>query len=198
MLDGLATAAINHLLQGAGWARERLKPFAGAAVRFVLPPFSATFSIADDGTLQPAARDTEPAATINLTPALAARLVLLKDEAARSEVEVAGDAALAAALTRILGTLTWDAEEDLSRVVGDVAAHRIARAGGAFLDWQAAVAANLARSVGEYLTEERPAIASREALNAFAQAVDELRDDAERLEKRINRLSNDHSLDRRG
>lgn len=198
MLDALAAAAINHLLQGAGWARERLIPFAGASVRFLLLPFSATFSIADDGTLQPAANGTEPAAVIKLTPALAARLILLKDESARSEVEVEGDAALAAALTRILGTLSWDVEEDLSRVVGDVAAHRIARGGRAFLDWQAAVAANLARSVGEYLTEERPAVASREALDAFAQAVDELRDDVERLEKRIQRLSSVPSANQRG
>ena len=189
MLDALAAAAINHLLQGAAWARERLVPFAGATVRFHLPPASATFSIGEDGTLQPAASDVEPAAVIRLTPALAFRLVLLKDDAARAEVEVEGDAALAAALTRILGALSWDVEEDLSRVVGDVVAHRIGRAGRAVLDWQTGLVANVARSVGEYLTEEQSAVASREALQAFAQAVDELRDDTQRLDKRIQRLS---------
>jgi len=108
MLDALAAAAINHLLQGAAWARERMVPFAGASVRFHLPPASATFSIGEDGTLQPAASGVEPAAIIRLTPALALRLALLKDESARAEVEVEGDAALAAALTRILGALSWD------------------------------------------------------------------------------------------
>jgi ubiquinone biosynthesis accessory factor UbiJ len=189
MLDALAAAAINHLLQGAAWARERMVPFAGASVRFHLPPASATFSIGEDGTLQPAASGVEPAASIRLTPALAVRLALLKDDSARAEVEVEGDAALAAALTRILGALSWDVEEDLSRVVGDVAAHRIGRAGRAFLDWQAALAANLARSVGEYLTEERAVVPGREALHLFAAAVDELRDDTQRLEKRIQRLA---------
>jgi ubiquinone biosynthesis protein UbiJ len=189
MLDALAAAAINHLLQGAAWARERMVPFAGASVRFHLPPASATFSIGEDGTLQPAASGVEPAASIRLTPALAVRLALLKDDSARAEVEVEGDAALAAALTRIFGALSWDVEEDLSRVVGDVAAHRIGRAGRAFLDWQAALAANLARSVGEYLTEERAVVPGREALHLFAAAVDELRDDTQRLEKRIQRLA---------
>jgi ubiquinone biosynthesis protein UbiJ len=189
MLDALAAAAINHLLQGAAWARERMVPFAGASVRFHLPPASATFSIGEDGTLQPAASGVEPAAIIRLTPALAVRLALLKDDSARAEVEVEGDAALAAALTRILGALSWDVEEDLSRVVGDVAAHRIGRAGRALLDWQAALAANVARSVGEYLTEERAVVPGREALHLFAAAVDELRDDTQRLEKRIQRLS---------
>jgi len=189
MLDALAAAAINHLLQGAAWARERMVPFAGASVRFHLPPASATFSIGEDGTLQPAASGVEPAAIIRLTPALALRLALLKDESARAEVEVEGDAALAAALTRILGALSWDVEEDLSRMVGDVAAHRIGLAGRALLDWQAALAANVARSVGEYLTEERAVVPGREALHVFAAAVDELRDDTQRLEKRIQRLA---------
>jgi ubiquinone biosynthesis accessory factor UbiJ len=189
MLDALAAAAINHLLQGAAWARERMVPFAGASVRFHLPPASATFSIGEDGTLQPAASGVEPAASIRLTPALAVRLALLKDDSARAEVEVEGDAALAAALTRILGALSWDVEEDLSRVVGDVAAHRIGLAGRALLDWQAALAANVARSVGEYLTEERAVVPGREALHVFAAAVDELRDDTQRLEKRIQRLA---------
>lgn len=189
MLDVLAAAAINHLLHGADWARERLMPFAGASVRFLLPPFSSAFSVAEDGTLHPAAKDLQPAATIRLTPPLAVRLLVLKDESARSEIEVEGDAALAAALTRVLGTLRWDVEEDLSHLIGDIAAHRVAQAGRALVDWQRAAAANMARSLGEYLTEERPMVAGREALRAFAQAVDELRDDTDRLEKRIQRLA---------
>jgi ubiquinone biosynthesis accessory factor UbiJ len=189
MLESLAASGINHLLRGADWARERLQPFAGASVRFVVPPVNATFSIAEDGMLLTAAQEIEPDATIKLTPPLAFRLIVLKDESARAEVEVDGDAALAAALTRVLNTLRWDAEEDLSRVIGDIAAHRAVRAGQAFVDWQRATAANLARAVGEYVTEEQPVIAGREALHAFAQAVDELRDDTERLDKRIERLA---------
>jgi len=189
MLDTLAAAAINHLLHGANWARERLAPFSGSLVRFLLPPFSATFSITEDGTLHPASDDAEPTATIKLTPPLAMRLVMLKDESARAEIEVDGDAALAGALTRVLANLRWDMEEDLSHLLGDIAAHRIAGAARSAADWQRATANNLARSAGEYVTEERPLIASREALRSFAQAVDELRDDTERLEKRIERLA---------
>jgi len=191
MLDTLAAAAINHLLRGANWARERLAPFSGASVRFLLLPFSATFSIAEDGTLQPASAEAVPAATIKLTPPLAMRLIVLKDETARTEIEVEGDAALAGALTRVLATLRWDIEEDLSHLVGDIAAHRIAGAARSAADWQRTTANNLARSIGEYVTEERPLLAGRDALHAFAQAVDALRDDTERLEKRIERLVRD-------
>jgi ubiquinone biosynthesis protein UbiJ len=198
MLDALAAAGINHLLRNAAWARERLQPFAGASVCFVVPPIRSTFSISEDGTLLPAGADVQPAATVKLTPPLALRLLVLKDESARAEVEVEGDAALAAALTRVLNTLRWDVEEDLSRLLGDIAAHRAARAGRACVDWQRATATNIARAAGEYMTEEQPVVAGREALRAFAQAVDELRDDTQRLEKRIERLSQIASVRGRG
>jgi ubiquinone biosynthesis accessory factor UbiJ len=198
MLDALAAAGINHLLRNAAWARERLQPFAGASVSFVVPPLRSAFSISQDGTLLPAGADVQPSATVKLTPPLALRLVVLKDESARAEVEVEGDAALAAALTRVLNTLRWDVEEDLSRLIGDIAAHRAARAGRALVDWQRAIAANIARAAGEYMTEEQPVVAGREALRAFAQAVDELRDDCQRLEKRVERLSRIASVRGRG
>ena len=58
----------------------------------------------------------------------------------------------------------------------------------ALLAWQAKTASNLAQSLAEYWSEERPLVASREAVRGFIQAVDALRDDVERLEKRIERL----------
>jgi ubiquinone biosynthesis protein UbiJ len=83
----------------------------------------------------------------------------------------------------------WDLEEDLSRIVGDVVAHRLTQTGAALLAWHAVAASNLAQSLAEYWTEEQPLIASRAAVREFVEAVDALRDDAQRLEKRIERLS---------
>jgi ubiquinone biosynthesis protein UbiJ len=188
MLEPLSAAALNHLLHAADWARARLAPFHGATIRVVVPPTSSTYTVADDGTLR-ADAEAEPAATITLSPAVAFRLLVLKDDTARAEIDVQGDAALAGALTRVLASLEWDAEEDLSRVVGDVAAHRIAGAARSLANWHRELAGNLSRAAGEYLTEERPVIASPSALRDFAAEVDALRDDTERLGKRIERLA---------
>jgi ubiquinone biosynthesis protein UbiJ len=188
MLEPLTAAALNHLLHDAAWARARLAPFHGATIRVVVPPMISTFSVAADGTLR-ADSDAQPAATITLSPAVAFRLLVAKDETARAEVDVQGDAALAGALTRVLAALEWDAEEDLSRVVGDVAAHRMASAARSLADWHRQLAANVSRAAGEYLTEERPVVASPAALRDFAAEVDALRDDTERLGKRIERLA---------
>jgi ubiquinone biosynthesis protein UbiJ len=103
-------------------------------------------------------------------------------------VDVEGDTALASALTGVLTGLRWDVEEDLSRIVGDLAAHRLTRAGSALLAWQARAASNLAQALAEYWTEEQPLLARSQSLREFVDAVDALRDDADRLEQRIERL----------
>jgi ubiquinone biosynthesis protein UbiJ len=47
---------------------------------------------------------------------------------------------------------------------------------------------NLVRSLSEYWTDERPAVAAANDLSRFAADVDLLRDDLSRLEKRIAQL----------
>lgn len=189
MLFGPAAAVINHFLRDADWARERLAPFAGCSVRFEVPPLSAAFTVQADGQLIQSPSETAPAAVVRLTGPTLVRLLWMHDESARQEVQIDGDAALASALTGVMHDLRWDVEEDLSRIVGDVAAHRLAQAGSAVLAWHVNTASNLAQALAEYWTEEQPLIASRAAVSGFIQAVDVLRDDAERLEKRIERLS---------
>jgi ubiquinone biosynthesis protein UbiJ len=188
MLAWPGLAAINHVLRGADWARERLAPFSGRIIRIEVTPFAAIIRIEADGTLSEAPNDSVPIASVRLGPITAARLLIMHDETARKDVQVDGDAALAAALTGVLTTIRWDVEEDLSRVVGDIAAHRMVDAGSGFVRWQASAAANLAQSVSEFITHERPLVASREAVSDFVQAVDAIRDDVERLEKRIEKI----------
>jgi ubiquinone biosynthesis protein UbiJ len=189
MLSRPAAAAINHLLRDADWARAQLVPFAGSTILFEVPPLAVAFRVENDGRLVAAAAQTEPAAVVRLTGPALIRLIWLRDDSARHEVSVTGDTALASALTGILSAVHWDMEEDLSQVFGDVVAHRLTHAGEALCAWHANAASNLARSLTEYWTEEQPLIASRTAVCDFVQAVDALRDDTERLEKRIERLS---------
>jgi len=189
MLSGPAAVALNHLLGDADWARAQLVPFAGNTVRFEAPPLAAAFTIEADGRLAAASVTSEPAAVVRLSGPALVRLLWLRDEAASREVEISGDAALASALSSVLGAMRWDVEEDLSRVVGDVAAHRLTAIGSALFAWQARTATNLAQSLVEYWTEERALLAASASVREFVDGVDALRNDAERLEKRIERLS---------
>jgi ubiquinone biosynthesis protein UbiJ len=188
MLDPAATAFINHLLRGAGWARDALKPFAGRTARFELAPFALSLTVLESGEAAPAALDTVPAATIRLTPGLLLR-ISARDETAWRELEAAGDAEFIAAINQVARNLHWDVEEDLSRVFGDVAAHRMAQTGRTLQRWGEQALENTGRSFAEYWTEEQPLIAGRHDLEQFYRAVDQLRDDVARLEKRLDRVA---------
>jgi ubiquinone biosynthesis protein UbiJ len=187
MLDPAAAAFINHLLRGASWALEQLKPFAGRTARFEAPPFGLSLTVLEGGEVATAAADAPPAVTLRLTPGLMLRIAA-REETAWREIEVAGDTDFAAVVHHVARNLRWDLEEDLSRVFGDIAAHRMAETGRAFRRWGEQALDNTGRSFAEYWTEEQPLIAGARDLEEFNRAVDRLRDDAARLEKRIEQL----------
>ena len=189
MLDPAAAGFINHLLRGAPWARDALRPFAGRAARFEIHPFALSLMVVDSGEVALAGPDAAPSVTARLTPGLALRLAA-RDDKAWGEVEITGDTDFAAVIHHLARELRWDVEEDLSRVFGDIAAHRMAETGRTFQRWGEQSLENTARSFSEYWTEEQPLIAGRLDLEEFNRQVDRLRDDIARVEKRIENLSN--------
>lgn len=186
-LDKLAGAPLNHLLRGNAWARDLLKAHAGKVARFDCLPFTVSLVILDSGETAAAAPSNVPDVTVTLTPGLLLRIAA-RDENVWRDIHVDGDTALASVLNQLWRHLRWDYEEDLSRVFGDIAAHRMAQSMQLFGQWAQASGDNMARSFSEYWTEEQPLIAATSDLKAFASDVDTLRDDVARLEKRIERL----------
>jgi len=187
MFDAFAGAPLNHLLRANTWARDALKPHAGKTAAFRCLPFVTRLTVLDSGEVAPAAADAEPAVTLTLTPGLMLR-VAAQDTGVWRDVVIDGDTAFAGAIHHLWQHLRWDAEEDLSKVVGDTAAHRIAESGRTLQRWAQASGNNLAHSFAEYWTEEQPLIATKNDLMRFNADVDQLRDDAARLEKRIELL----------
>jgi ubiquinone biosynthesis protein UbiJ len=188
MVPSAAAAVANHLLDGQPWLRERLQPFAGRTLEIRLPVAALVLTVGPDGRVAPAAAGAQPDAVAALAgpPALAD---LLRPRGLMRAVELHGDGAFAAAVAGVLDELRWDAEEDLSRWVGDIAARRMVQTGVALLAWPRQAALNLAASASEYVTEEQRMLASRAAIDGFLSEVDSLREAVDRLEKRIERLS---------
>ncbi len=181
-------AAINHLLRSASWARDRLQPCAGKIARFNLTPFTVTLEIRESGEIADAPAASAADATFTLTPGIALRM-LAADPHAWQQVEASGDTALTREILYVAQNLNWDVEEDLSRVFGDVIAHRMTRTAHELKRWQRETADSFARSAATYWTEERPLIASRASVERFVRDVDNLRDDVARVEKRIANLA---------
>lgn len=188
MIDRGALAGLNHLLAQQPWAAERLAAFAGQSVQFRCRPFpDLRLRILETGLLDPADADATGNLVVTLKPA-ALPLLLARDETVLKQVEIEGSAELASTVQYLFRHLAWDAEEDLSRLLGDVVAHRLVSGGRAFAAWQRDAAARLAQNLAEYWTEEQPLLARSSDVEKFCRDVDALRDDAARLEKRIERL----------
>jgi ubiquinone biosynthesis protein UbiJ len=189
MIERGAVAGLNHLLMQQPWAAERLKPFAGQAVEFRCPPFPGLrLRITDEGLVDRARVEAASTLVVKLTPG-ALPLLLARDEDARKQVEIEGSADLASAVDHLFRNLTWDVEEDLSRVFGDIVAHRLASGGRAFAAWQREAVLRLAENLAEYWTEEQPLLARPADMVSFCRNVDTLRNDLARIEKRIEQLS---------
>lgn len=182
------TAALNHVLRATPVAMERLARYAGKTAAFHVGPVTFAWTIQTTGdvtaALPAAPRDLEARISPFLLPRLA-----MHDESAYREVAMTGDAELAHEISFLARNLRWDAAEDLSKVVGDVAAHRAEGAAQATAHWASEAVKRTTAGAAEYWTEESPLIASRVKVEDFTHGVSELRDAVERLEKRIERLS---------
>lgn len=189
MLFQPTVSVLNHLLAQSGWALQRLVLHAGKTARFVVAPFTFSYTIQYDGTLCAAATETEADASCTIPPSLLPRLAV-HDEAAFSQIESSGDTTLLAEIFYLSRHLHWDAAEDLSRVTGDIAAERIVQSAKVGQQYIQDAALNLSQALAEYWTEESPLLAKSAHITDFVQKVDKLRDDVARLEQRINRLSN--------
>lgn len=189
MLELPFLRALNHLLRAEPWARERLAPFAGETLAVQAPVFpEVRLTVAEDGSLQAAAAGAQPSLTVKLRPGALAAAARGEEHLLR-EVDIAGNARLASELMFLARHLRWDVEEDLSRVVGDVAAHRLVGAAREVAAWHRDAARRFADGLLEYAVEEKGMLARREDLAALALAQAQLRDALDRLEARIGRLA---------
>ena len=184
MFDALAGAPLNHLLRANAWARDVLKPHAGKVACLRCLPVETRLVVLDSGEVAPAAAGAAPAVTLTLTPGLLLRAAA-RDDTVWRDIGVDGDTAFGNAIHQLWRHLRWDTEEDLSKIFGDIAAHRMAESGRTLQRWAQMSGDNLARSFTEYWTEEQPLVAARTDVARFNADVDQLRDAVARLEKRI-------------
>ncbi len=145
-------------------------------------------TVLPDGEFAEAPAQTIADAVIRITPGQFIRVVAHED-AVWSEIETGGDVSFARTLIEIWRGADWDIEEDLSGVVGDVAAHRLAGAGRQVAAWGRYALRNMSQSVAEYWSEERPVVARGRDIGLFSAEVERLNSDVTRLAERIERIA---------
>ena len=189
---------INRVLSGYPLARDLLKQHSGKLVRASVGPLKITMRLTGHGEFEVVGRENVFPDLANTTSANTKADVVFEipakllprlargDETALSMVTFTGDSELAAALSLVARNVTWDFEEDLSQMVGDIAAHRIVGTAKTFARNASHARGRFSTNVAEYLTEEKRTFAARRDLESLEIQSENLRDAVARLDAKIN------------
>ncbi|HVK94944.1 MAG TPA: SCP2 sterol-binding domain-containing protein [Noviherbaspirillum sp.] len=187
LISSSVCAAINHLLAREPWARDKLAGHVGKVVVFDAGLVSFRLKVAPGGMVQ--AVETEKTATVIIRAKLSdLPLIAQNRDRAFSYVQIEGDADFANTISQLSQSVRWEVEEDLSRLVGDIAAVRLVGGVRAALDTAKSTQQKLVENAAEYFLEENPLLVRPQAVIDFSEDVARLRDDVERLAKRIEKL----------
>lgn len=182
-----ASAAINHLLAQEPWARRELQRHAGKIACIDAGSAALRLRVTGDGYLEAAPADEAARVTVRVQlPDLP--LIAQNRERAFSYVQIEGDAEFANAISSLSKSLRWEAEHDLEKVIGPIAAVRAVAGARAAFEAVKAGQQKLAENVAEFLLDEKRVLVRPQTVEAYSSEVTRLRDDAERFAKRLAKL----------
>ena len=181
-----AAATVNHLLAQEPWARTELKLHAGKVAVIDASPAVLRLRVAPDGMVEAAGSD---AAAVTIRLKLSdLPLIVQNRERAFSYVQIEGDAEFANAISHLSQSLRWEAEYDLEKLVGPIAAVRLVQGAKALVQGARNGQRKLAENVAEYFLDENPLLIRPMTAAGFAADVTRFRDDVERAGKRLEKL----------
>jgi len=180
-------AAINHLLAQEAWARATLGLHAGKEALIDTGAVQLRMRVTRDGMVEPGSE--EMPATVTIRVKLSdLPLILQNRDRAFSYVKIEGDADFANTISQLSKGLRWEAEHDLERLFGPIAATRLADGARATATGVAATGKRFADNVAEFLLEERAVLIRPSQVSDLGDDITRLRDDVERAAKRMEKL----------
>lgn len=180
-------ATINHLLAQEPWARQQLAVHAGKLACIDTGAVALRLRVDSAGMLEAAPADMPANVTIRVKLS-DVPLILQNRERAFSYVKIEGDAEFANAISQLSKGLRWEAEHDLEKVVGPMLATRLVAGAKDAAAFVRTGQQKLAENVAEYFLDEQPMLIRPSTLQEYSAGVTRVRDDVERLAKRLARL----------
>ncbi len=184
-------ATLNQLVELDEQAVSHLSRLHGQVIGIALRGTGVTFYFVPDqqGRLQMlGSLEGEPDALIEGSPLDLMRASDKSQSSAQlfaGHVRLQGDTELAKRFSEILGGLNIDWEEQLSKWVGDISAHEIARGARNLKEEGERISGIGQQNLSEYLTEEARLLPHRYEFDAWQEDVERTRDDVERLIARV-------------
>lgn len=118
------------------------------------------------------------------------RLIFLKRDAALTAIplQIFGDMEFAKQFKELFSNLDIDWEEQLAKLLGDTIAYPMSSFLKIMTQWAKQSLEGFSQNMTNYLQTEMNYLVAEEELQAFFSDVDDLRDDSERLEARVDIL----------
>ena len=183
---------LNRTISEVTPARELCARLDGKVVAIrVRDTALAMYFVFDAETIELAV-DSEREPDVAITASIVTLASMIGSDGAQAirdgKVDLTGNAGAAEAFRDLLAYTKPDIEEELSKFVGDAAAHRLGQLAAGLRNWALEARDTMGGNIREYLQEESRDVPSRYEVDEFARKVDALRDDVERLASRLSRL----------
>ena len=172
---------------------DKMAAFSGKVIMLDITGLNKTLYLFPDarGVQVSVEYDGEADTTLRGSPMSLFKMGLVSNAAnmlLKGEVEISGDTRLGHQFKNVFSQMDIDWSEPLAKLVGDAAAYQIQQTGKQVGRWSRDAARSVSTSFSEYLQEESREVVTETELEMFNDAVDELRNDVDRLAAKLGQL----------
>jgi ubiquinone biosynthesis protein UbiJ len=196
-LAATVESGIGAYLRQDPASRGRMRGLVGKAVAVELRALNIAlyFVIGSDRVRVHDHLDRPVDATLIGTPLDLLRAATSADDAgtaASGAIVIKGDTETAQDFSRLLTDVEIDWEEHLSRACGDTIAHKTVTMLRELRRWSLGTMRTLEEDAGDFLREETRLLPNRDEIEVWSEAIDALRADTDRMQKRVERAEMKH------
>jgi len=187
-------SVINHYLALDPEMLDKLAAFNGKVIKLEMTGLNKAFYLfPNDRGIQVKTEHEGPVDTVlSGTPVSLFKMGLVSNAAdllLKGEVEISGDTRLGHQFKNMFSQMDIDWSEPLANLLGDSFAYQLQQSGKRLGLWGKDTVKSVSMSVSEYLQEESRDVVTETELEIFNDAVDQLRDDVDRLQAKIKSLA---------
>jgi len=186
--------ALNAMLRLDEEHTQKAAPLTGKTIQFDISDLGLRFYLAftNRQTIQVLSFHEDPDVTIIGTSVNLAKMSSMEDANSMvlsQQVTISGDVGTVSQVEKYLAAIDIDWEEHLSRLTGDLLAHKIGNGVRSAMAWLQGTAKSLSDDVSEYARYEAEWLPDTYQRDQFVSAVNQIRNDVDRLEARIKRFA---------
>ena len=184
-------AVINRYLALDPEVQAKLAEFDGKVIKLEMTGINKTLYMLPGSNGMQVLADYEGAADTVLrgTPVSMFKMGLVPNVAKlllKGEVEISGDTRLGHQFKNVFSQMDIDWSEPLAELVGDSLAYQLQQTGSKLGRWGKESVTSVSTSFSEYLQEESRDVVTETELDAFNEAVDQLRNGVDRLQAKVD------------